>query len=365
MTNSFLWCIETATPKYCHIKDNIIDFYCNAAGEDEQAKRKIKAVAHRSGINKRYSVINDFSSSPANFSFFPKNELLSPAPSLSQRMQVFKKEALPLAAKSILKIANFESIKKDITHIITVTCTGLFAPGLDIELMELLDLKPTTHRASINFMGCNAAVLALKQAHQICCSEANALVLVVCVELCSIHFQNEFDDDYLMSNQIFGDGAAAVLVGTNPKQLHEKYRSVKLQSFHSLVIHEGRNEMAWQLSEQGFRMNLTSYVSPLINKYMLMLMEDLHLDPAKVKHWAVHPGGRKILDDLCKTMDINPLELRYAYDTLLNYGNMSSPTILFVLENLLQNAPLEPGDHILAAAFGPGLNIETATLQYV
>ena len=370
---SHIWCIETANPEFCHTRENFTEFYCNAAGENERTKRKIRAVAHKSGIDTRYSVIKDFSLPPQYFSFFPQNALLLPAPSLTQRMQIYKKEALDLAEKSIRKIADFEDIKNNITHIITVTCTGLFAPGLDIELMQVLDLKPTTQRSSINFMGCNAAMLALKQANQICRSEDNSLVLIVCVELCTLHFQGAFDDDYLISNQIFADGAAAVLVGSKPAseqlseslKLSESFNSVAIKSFKSLVIHEGRNEMAWQLSEEGFKMNLTSYVSPLINKYMPILLEGIELDATKTTHWAVHPGGKKILDDFCKTINVNPLALKPSYETLQNFGNMSSPTILFVLKNLLENTEILRGSNIITAAFGPGLNIETAILTYV
>ena len=370
---SYIWCIETANPEFCHKREDFSHFYCNAAGKDEQSKRKIKAVAYKSGINTRYSVLPDFSLPSADFTFFPKNDALTPAPSLTQRMQVYKEKALKLATDCVHKINNFKEIKCQITHIITVTCTGLFAPGLDIELMQTLDLQPTTQRSSINFMGCNAAVLALKQAHQICKSEENSLVLIVCAELCTLHFQSAFDDDYLISNQIFADGAAAVLVGSNQitEQVGETfkatpiYKSVAIKSFKSLVIHEGRNEMAWQLSETGFKMNLTSYVSPLINKYMPILLNDVKTDAQKKTHWAVHPGGKKILDDFCKTLNINVLELKYSYDTLRDYGNMSSPTILFVLKNMLENAPILRGDKILTAAFGPGLNIETALLEYV
>jgi alpha-pyrone synthase len=361
---SYLWKIATAVPNYVHQNEDFVNFYCATTGENSLAQRKIKAVAHRSGIQKRYSVLKDFSVSPENFEFFPKNALLSPSPSLTQRMAIYKKEALLLATKSITQLENFETIKADITHLITVTCTGLFAPGLDIELMEVLDLKPSTHRSSVNFMGCNAAVLALKQAHYICQAEPNSLVLVVCVELCTLHFQADFDDDYIISNQLFADGSAAVLVGSNSEPNNDK--SLKINHFQSLVIHEGRNEMAWQLSENGFKMNLTSYVSPLINKYMPTLVQQIKervLKGIEKVHWAVHPGGKRILDDFAKTMSIEKTALAPSYQTLNDFGNMSSPTVLFVLKNLLENQKISDNEAIVLAAFGPGLNIETMTLK--
>ncbi len=361
---SYLWKIATAVPDNVHRNEDFVAFYCAATGDDSLAQRKIKAVAHRSGIAQRHSVLKDFSISPEEFEFFPKNASLFPSPSLTERMAIYKKEALHLAAKSITQLENFEAIKSNITHIITVTCTGLFAPGLDIELMELLDLSPSTHRSSVNFMGCNAAVLALKQAHYICNAEPHSLVLVVCVELCTLHFQAAFDDDYIISNQLFADGSAAVLVGSNPESNNDK--SLKINHFTSLVIHEGRNEMAWQLSENGFKMNLTSYVSLLINKYMPTLVQQLKervLQGIENVHWAVHPGGKRILDDFTKTMSIEKNALAPSYQTLNDFGNMSSPTVLFVLKNLLENQTIEEKDAVVVAAFGPGLNIETMTLK--
>src|SRR6185437_7951648 len=121
--------------------------------------------------------------------------------------------------KAVEKIQNFHSIKKTITHIITVTCTGLFAPGLDIELIRYLGLNTNIERSSINFMGCNAAILALKNADYICKSNPNATVLIVCTELCTLHFQKKYNDDYLLSNMLFGDGCAAVLVTAQPKEI--------------------------------------------------------------------------------------------------------------------------------------------------
>jgi alpha-pyrone synthase len=163
---SYLLCIETANPEYCHLQSGVTDFYCNSTS-DETIRRKIKVIAAKSSIRERYSVIPDFSAVPENFIFFEKNKSLEPAPGLNKRMAVYQREALKLSLQAVKKIEGIDKIKENITHIITVTCTGLFAPGLDIELTKELNLKPTVNRISINFMGCNAAVLALKQAHQI------------------------------------------------------------------------------------------------------------------------------------------------------------------------------------------------------
>ncbi len=362
---SYIAAIETAVPEYCHKKEAITSFFQNST-TDEKIKRKIKVVAEKSGIETRYSVIEDFSNTPENFKFFAANNSLEPEPRLTQRMAFFKENATPLALKAIKKIKNFDVIKNSITHLITVTCTGLFAPGLDIELIRELNLNPTTQRSSINFMGCNAAILALNSANAICNSIPNSKVLIVCTELCTIHFQKIYSDDYILSSSLFGDGSAAVLVDSEPPAL-PYIQNLKIKSFHSLVIHKGYQDMAWQLSEKGFVMNLTSYVSELINGNMKQMLSAIALDPNTIDFWAIHPGGKKIIDDFTDALNLKTEDLKQSYDVLKNYGNMSSPTVLFVLKQIIENNVKEAkmGNTIFTAAFGPGITIETMQLHYV
>jgi alpha-pyrone synthase len=167
---SYIVHIATAVPDYGYDQKVLMQFYRDTT-EDESAKRKIKILAAKSGISTRYSVLKDYGLPLEAFTFFPKNKNLLPTPTLSARMAVFRKEALKLSLKAIYNLPHFEAEKESITHLITVTCTGLFAPGLDIELMHALSLSPTTHRSSLNFLGCNAAMLALKQADAICNSQ--------------------------------------------------------------------------------------------------------------------------------------------------------------------------------------------------
>lgn len=361
---SYLSAIETAVPQYRYHQNDLAEFFQNTA-KDTSIKRKMKMVAHKSGIQTRYSVLADFGNHPSDFTFFEKNWDLSPSVSLTKRMEIYKTNALQLSIAAIQKIANFESIKNSITHIITVTCTGLFAPGMDIELIQALNLNPKTQRSSINFMGCNAAIIALNQANSICNSQPNAKVLIVCTELCTIHIQNSFTDDYLLSNSLFSDGSAAAIVSSKPQNSTE-YSDLAITSFNSLIIHEGQNDMAWQLSEYGFLMSLSAYISNLINGNISKMLSDLNIQKDKINFWAIHPGGKKILDDFAKVFDFKNNELVSAYHVLKNYGNMSSPTILFVLKELMENNEKKrSGDTIFTAAFGPGLTIETMQLAYV
>ncbi|MGV3602296.1 MAG: UbiA family prenyltransferase [Dyadobacter fermentans] len=360
---SYLSSIETAVPEYGYAQETLTDFYLRST-DDLNVRRKIKIVASKTGIEKRYSVIPDFDKNPDQYAFFNRNAALLPEPTLSQRMQLYQQHATALSRKAIEQIQDFDMIKKDITHFITVTCTGLFAPGLDVELMRELKLNPSIQRSSVNFMGCNAAILALKNADAICKSNANAKVLVVCTELCTIHFQKRYNDDYLLSNMLFGDGAAALLVSSQPddRYLH----AVKVDSFNSMVLHNGYSDMAWQLSETGFIMNLSSYVPDLIRDNIRPMLKSVGLKADDYRHWAVHPGGKRIVDDFAAALELDKCMLAPTYDVLRNFGNMSSPTVLFVLKNVLEKAkPEHLNDRIFTAAFGPGLSIETMQLRYV
>ena len=359
---SYIAAIETAVPKHCHTKKAFADFFSNAT-EDASVKRKIKIISDKTTIEKRYSVLKDYSLPAEEFEFYEKEKSLLPEPSLTKRMMIYKEEAIKLSIDAVKKIKNIDAIKNSITHLITVTCTGMFAPGLDIELIRNLNLNANIERSSINFMGCNAAILALKNADTICKSNADAKVLIVCTELCTLHFQKRFNDDYLLSNLLFADGCAAVLITAKPNNI-SKDKLLKINSFNSLILHNGYNDMAWQLSETGFIMNLTSYVSTLIKENIKTMLDTLAIVPTKIDYWAIHPGGKKIVDDFFETLQVDKSKATESYDVLKNYGNMSSPTVLFVLKQVIEKAVPKKGETVFSAAFGPGLSIETMQMSY-
>lgn len=364
--SSYLLSLETATPTYLHRHSDFVDFYYNSLDEDdEKIFRKINVIAKKSGIQQRYSVIKDFSANPNDFQFFAPNAQLEPMPGLAKRMELYREEALKLSLDAVNKIHNIEAIKERLTHIITVTCTGLFAPGLEIELIRHMGLDSTINRSSINFMGCNAAVLALKQADQICKGDRDALVLIVCTELCSIHFQKDFSDDYILSNLLFGDGSAAAIIGGQIQEIDPAFHPLEIGTFHSLIIHEGANDMAWQITEKGFIMNLSSYVSALLNNKMHNLFIQSGIHPSTIDYWAIHPGGKKIIDDFRSLLSLEKEKLSSSYEVLQQFGNMSSPTVLFVLQHLVSNQPVKRKETIFLAAFGPGLSIESTVMSYV
>jgi len=325
-------------------------------GEDE--RRRLKLLYERSGISKRYSVVPDYDLTERKRVLYPETRNLEPFPSLEQRMQKYHETAAPLALKAI------DALRwpvHNITHLITVSCTGMSAPGLDLELMEKLQLPGNIHRTSVNFMGCYAAVHAMKAADAICRSENDARVLLVSVELCTLHFQKKQDYDNLTANAIFADGAAACLMVSD--NLKEQYEGVqlKVKGFYSEVHNEGKHDMAWQLSSTGFLMTLSSYIPQLIDSNIQGLIHHAEstfgIERNDTDVWAIHPGGRKILEAFTAQLGLHKSALKHSYDVLNDYGNMSSATILFVLKRIMEDNSLS--GNIFGAAFGPGLTMET------
>jgi predicted naringenin-chalcone synthase len=326
---------------------------------NEKERRTLKFLYHQSGINTRYSVLPDYSLSPEAWTFYPPNENLEPFPSLEERMNIFNREAAILSAEAIKNCLDKQMDLKEITHLITVTCTGLSAPGLDLQLMELLDLPKNIFRTSVNFMGCYAAIHAFKIADSLCNADPDARVLIVCTELCTLHFQQQATTDNITSSLLFGDGSAAVLVtGKGDKQ-----NGYPMLGFYGEVIPRGKQDMSWEMSSTGFAMTLSGYVPALIGEDFGMLvtraLEKQGILRDQITHWTIHPGGKKILEVIEKSLSIPKEKLDPSYKVLREYGNMSSPTILFVLKDILSTLPETQNAKIFGAAFGPGLTMET------
>jgi predicted naringenin-chalcone synthase len=242
----------------------------------------------------------------------------------------------------------------------------MHAPGIDIELVEKLGLNRNIERTCINFMGCYGAINALKSADYICRADGNAKVLVVCIELCTLHFQKENTLDNWVANSLFSDGAAAVII-ENTMQKVGRHTSLTLKTFYSEFIYEAHNEMGWNIGNMGFEMKLTSKVSKLIKSHIKPITEKL-LEKSKltfqdISGFAVHPGGKKILEATEIAFEIPEEANRFAHDVLRDYGNMSSATVLFVLKKFMATDVASPKENILGFAFGPGLTVESMILE--
>jgi prepilin-type processing-associated H-X9-DG protein len=240
----------------------------------------------------------------------------------------------------------------------------MYAPGLDIDLVKHLKLSYTVQRTAINFMGCYAAFNALKIADAFCKTDPQAKVLIVCTELCSLHFQREATDDNLLANALFADGSASVLVESET----DSGLQLTLESFHSELSKEGEQDMAWTVGDLGFEMKLSAYVPEIIRGGIAgltsSLLKKISRKLTDIRHFAIHPGGKKILEAIEQELGLNREQNAAAYYVLERYGNMSSPTVLFVLKEVVNNMSKQHiGDHVLSFAFGPGLTLESMILK--
>jgi predicted naringenin-chalcone synthase len=355
----------TAVPEYTALQENILGFMCRAYN-NETVSRKLRILFHSSGIKTRYSVVPDFGSYTNGNLFFGNGK-----PDVEKRMNLYREKASELAIAAINNL--FEKLNCSIgsfgiTHLITVTCTGLYAPGLETEIMDRLQLPEGIFHTSINFLGCNAAFPAQKIADSFARSDKDARVLVVCVELCTIHFQPKDDNDNLLSNTLFGDGAAALLMVSDEYAHRNNLKGFAVEGFYSDVLGEGKELMGWNIKPFNFEMVLSaaipSFIGQKINSFIDKTRRHFRISSEMIDRWAVHPGGRKILDHVQMQLGLNNGEMNYSYQILKEYGNMSSPTILFIL-NLIMEQELKPGEHIMAIGFGPGISVDTALYKYV
>jgi predicted naringenin-chalcone synthase len=353
--------IGTANPIHCHQQNDIMRFMLDANNPDEKNRKLLPILYHRSGINTRYSVFSDFSLSRGQWDFFSDNYTM---PSIEKRMAFYNQEAVKLSVTAIDNcLQNIKETNVDIqaiTHLITVTCTGLSAPGLDIQLVQALNLSPNIIRTSVNFMGCYAALHAIKIADAFCRADASAKVLVVCTELCTLHFQKSNDIDAILSSTLFADGSAACLISGDNDD-----KGLEIKQFYSQIALSGQAEMAWQLSSTGFLMTLSSHVPKLIKQEIRNLLKNslqkLGLTTENITDWAIHPGGKNILEAVETSLELTVDALSESYDVLKNYGNMSSPTILFVLKKMMEDSSKK--GNIFAIAFGPGITMESVILE--
>jgi predicted naringenin-chalcone synthase len=338
---------------------DILSFMQTVYATSETDKRKMRFLYQQSGIGQRYSVIADYSRAVEDWKFYPQSENLEPFPSLEQRMTVYNKQAPLLSVDAIRDCLQHDHDPKKITHLITVSCTGMSAPGLDLQILELMDLANDISRTSVNFMGCYAAIHALKMADVICRADKGSQVLIVCTELCTLHFQREATMDNITSSLLFGDGSAAVLVSSDED--HQK--GLQLDGFYSEVIPKGKRDMAWELSSSGFLMTLSGYIPDLIQEDFEAIVDRAlgkeNTSKENISHWCVHPGGKRILEAIHKSLAFTNGQLSSSYKILQDYGNLSSATILFVLKEMMQKK--EPISKLFGVAFGPGLTVETFT----
>lgn len=267
------------------------------------------------------------------------------------RMRLYEQRAPDLAFAAALDL---DDDLGGITHLVLTSCTGFAAPGVDLALIERLALNPGIERTVIGFMGCHGALNALRIARHIVRSERDARVLVVCLELCTLHLQETADLEEVLSFLIFADGCAAALVSREP-------RGLALRGSTTVLATSAADQITWRIGSRGFDMRLAGSVPATIGAVLpAELPRLLQGCPEQIVHWAVHPGGRSVLDAVERGLGLPPEALAASREVLRSYGNMSSATVLFVLKAMLAAGIGGPG---CALAFGPGLAIESLRFE--
>ncbi len=368
-TKAALYSIGTSVPPNSYTQQQALSFMKSAPGYNDADKAFLDRIYPSSAINTRHSVIGDWDRDPAAYSFFSSSPDMLPEPTLRRRNDIYASQAPLLAIEAARNaLAQCPGVElSDITHIITVSCTGFTAPGIDYEVIRALDLNSWVDRFHVGFMGCFAAYPALKMADSFVRNNPDARVLVICLELCSLHFQLKQDRETMVANSLFADGAAAAIVGGADTR-GDPGTGYRIEGFATELLGNSESAMAWTVGDVAFDMKLSVYVPKIVQQNIEAIVDRLcaSVDSRResIDAWAIHPGGRAVLDRVCRGLNLTEDDLWASFAVLRDYGNMSSPTILFVLKHLLENESrhAEPGASVFSAAFGPGLTVESAFL---
>ncbi|MCR8671543.1 type III polyketide synthase [Agrococcus sp. HG114] len=369
--------LSTAVPPTQLVQTEVAEVFGAQPGLSRLGQRIVSTSFGLSGIERRYTVLDELTREgpePADPAFYDRASglLLDPGTRLRNDVYAHHASRLYVEAGRAALAATPGVGADDVTHVITVSCTGFYAPGPDFVLARDLGLPAGVQRYHLGFMGCYASMPALRLAAQLCEADASAVVLVVSVELCTLHLRTSNDPDTIVATSLFGDGAGAGVVTAAPPETGE--RALRLDAFATRTTPQGEGDMAWRIGDHGFEMVLSNAVPSLIGEHITGAIEPL-LDAeeplaaalrdgaagAAIEHWAIHPGGRSILDHVERTLRLAEAQLVPARETLRDFGNMSSATVLFVLEHILRGDAGD-GDRVAAMAFGPGLTVESALL---
>ncbi|TDW29361.1 type III polyketide synthase [Cryobacterium psychrophilum] len=405
--------LQTAVPPTVLYQEQVRDVFAAQPGLSRLGQRLVNTSFNVSGIDTRHTVIEELNldADGASAQFFDPVERRLLVPGTRVRNELYIVEATKLfveaGRRALESCPGVEA--SDITHVVTVSCTGFFAPGPDYMLVRELGLSPATQRYHLGFMGCYAAMPALRTAKQFVEADPEAVVLVVSAELCSLHLRTSNDPDTIVASSLFSDGAAAGIVSARAPYPGEK--ALDLDVFETVITPIGEGDMAWKIGDEGFEMVLSTYVPHIIDEHIesalapLMardsalsslltddglgftaltaaLVPDESRDAASrepasagsvatllapapseaIAHWAIHPGGRSILDKTEAKLRLSEAQLRPSRETLRAHGNMSSATVLFVMKAILDEPTSAHGERLCAMAFGPGLTVESALM---
>jgi alpha-pyrone synthase len=350
MTTAHIHRIATAVPPH-DVHRAFVAFAESMLPEGTQ-RNLFRRMVRMSAIDHRYSFLEPIGNGREYWRDAEDLYVVGNFPSTTRRMRAFERFAPRLAGCALDKLALSRAERQRITHVIITCCTGLYAPGLDIDVVRHLGLNPSVERTMIGFMGCYAAINALKAAHHIVRSEPDAKVLVLNLELCTLHLKETQDLEQMLSFLLFADGCAACVVGGEPEGL-------AIDSFLAVNLPGTSDLITWRIGEMGFDMQLSGKVPGEIRRNLGDARADVlrGAEAGAIDLWAVHPGGRTILDAVEQALELREDALGVSRDILARFGNMSSATVMFVLEQMLKQA--KKGQTGCAMSFGPGITAET------
>ncbi|MDF9276360.1 type III polyketide synthase [Arthrobacter sp. EH-1B-1] len=366
--------LETAVPTTVMVQSQVRDVFAAQPGLNRLGQRLVTAAFDSSGIDTRYTAVEELTLERHNETpvFFDSDTMTILSPGTKARNEVYAEAGTKLfveAAQKALDAA--EGVEaEDITHVVTVSCTGFFNPGPDYKIVRALGLNPSAQRYHLGFMGCYAAFPALRAAKSFCDADPNAVVLVVSGELCSLHVRSSNNPDTIVGTSLFADGAAAAVITARTDLAPPSGPALSLDFFETTLTPVGEESMAWNIGDEGFEMVLGTYVPHIIDEHIVgalapLLERDeslIGVEYRDIEHWAIHPGGRSILDKVQAKLKLSDDQLVPARETLRDYGNMSSATVMFVLKHILDQPGSDSDERICSMAFGPGLTVETALL---
>jgi alpha-pyrone synthase len=356
MTTAYLNRIATAVPP--NDMHRPFSAFAETLLPEGTPRNLFRRMSRMSAIEHRYTFIRPVSTEDGQWKDADGFYVAGDFPPTARRMEAFREFAPRLAKKAVDRLALSQDERGGITHVIVTCCTGLYAPGLDYEMVEYLHLNPSVERTFIGFMGCYAAINALKAARHIIRSEPEANILLLSLELCSLHMQELDNIEQLLAFLVFADGCAAYLVSAKPSGFAlDSFLAVNLAGTSALIT--------WRIGAQGFDMHLSGQIPGQLRSGLEAAGKQITngAEPSHIEFWAVHPGGRTILDAAEQGLALPPEALCDSRVILRQFGNMSSASVMFVLERLMQRA--RPGQRGCAMSFGPGVTAETMLFHAV
>lgn len=355
--------VAAASPPYVVRQSTAAAELKQRMGGNAVINRMIDAAVSKSGIETRHVVVGD--ADPTVEKKFYAVTSGGPHPGTASRMDLYREWSGRLAVEaSSTLLAKTGTPPLSVDRLITISCTGFSAPNFDQQIITRLGLPPSVRRTHIGFMGCAAALVGLTNVLE-AGHEPGRTILLVALELCSLHIQFEPTRDNILANMLFADGCGAALFSSDPLRAGK----VRLLTTDSLLLDNSEEMMGWQIGDRGFQMVLSARLPDVIAGAAVpaarRILSDRNLSPDRISHWALHPGGRAILDALQDGLGLSHAQMAPSRAVLNRFGNMSSASIVYVIKEVLETSSIQPGELLCAVAFGPGLTMEMALFEGV